>query len=138
DDEIEGLQERGIYRKYTISNDSVTGCYRKTMCFYENSDYDEIDKYSENVVLKLPLKVGNKWSSQYTINEDKYNAETAIVKIDPELNTIEVETKVSGVEGYINEVYIEKNTFQIGRGLIKASYLTDLQEEYYIHIWIEN
>ena len=138
DDEIEGLKERGIYRKYIISNDSVTECYRKTMYFYENSDYDEIDEYRESVVLKMPLEEGNKWSSKYTINEDKYDAETTIVKFDPELNTVQVETKVYGLDGYIDEVYIENNTFQIGRGLIRALYLTRLQEEYYIHIWIED
>jgi len=118
------------YVKGTITEKIIANTRKKTKLV--NSIMNNL------VVLKLPIQVGNTWSSNIAINGKQNVVQAKIVDISYKAKTIyspyisdldrnnplvTVRFIVYNVPGYYKNTYVEERKFQVGRGMIGFSNL---------------
>ena len=82
------------------------------------------DENGKRIVLKTPLKEGTTWNTVVKINNQEYNAKSTITELkdiadkgESRLRSV-VETKVNLGSQFNNNVYLEKEVYDFGRGLV--------------------
>lgn len=141
-----GSENREFTVTYIIDNEGIREEIETTY-----GDFEETPFWSKHylnsfrnypIILKAPLKVGTEWDDIVVINDEVYEAKTAITNMvyNKKENRTEITTtttaKVSPSLNYENNTYVEKRVFAEGVGLISFSknnpgVKIDNQTEYY-------
>lgn len=96
--------KEGIVSEYVISN--------------TRNDKKEVNsKLHDLILVKLPLELGNKWTQETIINDEKHTVNSEIIEYDKETGKVKVKYVAKGVSGYYNETYFEERSFEKGYGL---------------------
>ncbi|MGE5473784.1 MAG: hypothetical protein ACM3UU_06145 [Ignavibacteriales bacterium] len=118
------------YIKGTVTEKVIENTRKKTKLV--NSLFNNL------VVLKFPIRVGNSWSSNITINGKQNVVNAEIINISYKARTIytpylsdfdrnnpvvTVRFLVYNVPGYYKNTYVEERKYQLGRGMIGFSSL---------------
>ncbi|SHH08359.1 hypothetical protein SAMN02745221_01644 [Thermosyntropha lipolytica DSM 11003] len=74
----------------------------------------------DKIILKTPLKEGNRWTQNFTYQGKKYQAQTEIIKIEGEQGKREIrtETRVEGLKAFPGGVYKEISVYKENEGLV--------------------
>lgn len=109
-------EDRIIETEYIINKDTVTQTQKNLTRRFSQSII------TEQIVLKLPMKVGNTWDQKITIDGKEYTAKTKITDVskdDRNRNMIKTETTIQGIENYTENTYREIKVFKEGKGLVE-------------------
>lgn len=114
----EGLsrEERILETTYEINKDSIKEIRKNETRRHSQSII------REQVVLKLPVEEGNKWTQEVMIDNKTYEAETTIIDISKDnkgKSLVKTETRVPGMEEYPDKVYKEVRVYKEGKGLVE-------------------
>ncbi len=114
----EGLsrEERILETTYEINKDSIKEIRKNETRRHSQSII------REQVVLKLPVEEGNKWTQEVMIDNKTYESETTIIDIskdDKGKSLVKTETRVPGMEEYPDKEYKEVRVYKEGKGLVE-------------------
>ncbi len=109
-------EDRVIETEYTINKNSVTEVQKNLTRRFSQSII------KDQVVLKLPIKVGNTWDQNVSIDGKEYTMKTKITDVskdDKNKNIVKTETTINGIENYPENTYKEIKIFKEGNGLVE-------------------
>ncbi|SET00316.1 hypothetical protein [Anaerobranca gottschalkii] len=116
--------ERTFTVQYTVEEDKVIETVRVNDYF--NRKTKSLNSIIPNqIVLKLPLEVGNTWSYEVILEGETTprTVTTTIYKVElipdyPEKKVYHTETVIEGIEGYPGKKYFERRAFAPGFGML--------------------
>jgi hypothetical protein len=110
---------------YIIDKDSIRELIVNKDKYRTNLTNNRLHSIVPNqIILKLPLEINNRWEQQFVYNNKNYVAEIEIIEVTlSKENNKQYVTRltVNGIPGYINEKYIEEKVYVEGKGLINFS-----------------
>lgn len=114
----EGLSRNELLfeTEYEINKDSVKEFQRN-----EDGRFSQ-SIIRQQIILKAPIKKGEKWNQAVNIDGEEYRAETTIMEISKDekgKNLVRTETVVKDIEFYPENTYKEIRTFKEGKGLLE-------------------
>ncbi len=108
--------------KYVIDKNSIKEIVVNNDEFREKGVNNKLNSIIPNqIILKLPLKVGNSWEQKFTYNNKEYVANTVITfanRSNKNKKLYKTRTVVDKIEGFFNDRYIEERLYEENRGLI--------------------
>ncbi|WP_099188258.1 hypothetical protein [Tepidibacter mesophilus] len=116
DGEGPSKEDRVIETKYTINKDEVKEIQKNLTRRFSQSII------KDQVVLKLPIEVGNTWDQKFNIDGKEYTVKTKITDVskdDKNKNIVRTETIINGIENYPENTYKEIKIFKEGKGLVE-------------------
>lgn len=75
----------------------------------------------DQVILKLPLEVGNKWEQPFTFKGQELVAKTELVEVEEVegKKRYKTELTVEGIEDFFDNKYVESRVYEEGKGLVE-------------------
>lgn len=75
----------------------------------------------DQVILKLPLEVGNKWEQPFTFKGQELVAKTELVEVEEVegKKRYKTELTVEGIEDFFENKYVESRVYEEGKGLVE-------------------
>jgi hypothetical protein len=116
---------RGTDEKFVLQYhvDLSRGTVTEQVISNERGDAEVNSKLHNLVILKFPLKKGEQWSHQATLNGKKVTVQAVVTDYDEAKGIVKVKYTAKGAAGYYANTYIETRTFEKGYGITAFSNL---------------